>query len=83
MIQPEKRWFDRPRSSRPSRPARRYLDRSAKRLSNGRRVETNKNERSTVREELVDRVRQEIEAGTYDTLIKMEAALDRLLVQFS
>jgi Anti-sigma-28 factor, FlgM len=31
-----------------------------------------------VREELVSRVRREIEAGTYDTLDKFNAALDRL-----
>jgi hypothetical protein len=83
MLQPEKPWFDRRRASRPSRPARRRVERSAKRLSEDRRFEINQNERSTVREELVDRVRQEIKAGTYDTLIKMEAAFDRLLIQFS
>lgn len=30
-----------------------------------------------IREELVSRVRQEIQAGTYDTLERFEAALDR------
>jgi hypothetical protein len=33
----------------------------------------------TVRHELVERVRREIEAGTYDSTEKWEAALDRLL----
>jgi hypothetical protein len=32
-----------------------------------------------IRQELVDRIRLEIEAGTYDTEEKWEAALDRLL----
>jgi anti-sigma28 factor (negative regulator of flagellin synthesis) len=32
-----------------------------------------------IRQELVDRVRKEIEAGTYDTQEKWEAALDSLL----
>jgi Anti-sigma-28 factor, FlgM len=31
-----------------------------------------------VRQDLVARVRQEIQAGTYDTMEKLEAALDRL-----
>jgi hypothetical protein len=31
-----------------------------------------------VRQDLVTRVRQEIQAGTYDTPEKLEAALDRL-----
>jgi len=81
MLQPGKCWFDRQRSPRPSRPARRRLARSANRLSEDRRSEKTRNERSAVREELVDRVRQEIKAGTYDTLMKIEAAVDRLLVQ--
>jgi hypothetical protein len=34
---------------------------------------------ATVRRELVDRVRREIAAGTYDTQEKWEAALDKLL----
>jgi anti-sigma28 factor (negative regulator of flagellin synthesis) len=32
-----------------------------------------------IRKELVERVRREIEAGTYDTPEKWDAALDRLL----
>jgi hypothetical protein len=32
-----------------------------------------------IRQDLVDRVRREIAAGTYDTDVKWEAALDRLL----
>lgn len=32
-----------------------------------------------IRQDLVDRVRKEIEAGTYETEEKWEAALDRLL----
>jgi hypothetical protein len=36
-----------------------------------------------VRSELVERVRREIEAGTYDTPEKWEAALDRLLEHLS
>jgi hypothetical protein len=75
MHQPGKHWFGRHRTSRPSRRDRR---RTA-----GRRLEGNKNEGSNVREELVDRVRQEITAGTYDTLMKMEAAFERLLVQIA
>ena len=38
-------------------------------------------EESPIRWELVNRVRLEIEAGTYDTPEKMEIALDRLLEQ--
>jgi len=34
---------------------------------------------STIRAELVERVRREIAAGTYDTPDKFEAALERLL----
>ena len=36
-----------------------------------------------VRQDLVARVRQEIQAGTYDTPEKMEAALDRLANRLS
>jgi anti-sigma28 factor (negative regulator of flagellin synthesis) len=36
-----------------------------------------------VRQDLVARVRQEIQAGTYDTPDKMEAALDRLAARIS
>ena len=36
-----------------------------------------------VRHDLVARVRQEIQAGTYDTQAKMEAALDRLASRLS
>jgi hypothetical protein len=32
-----------------------------------------------IRTELVDRIRREIQAGTYDTPEKWEAALDRML----
>jgi anti-sigma28 factor (negative regulator of flagellin synthesis) len=32
-----------------------------------------------IRTELVDRIRREIAAGTYDTPEKLEAALDRML----
>jgi anti-sigma28 factor (negative regulator of flagellin synthesis) len=35
-----------------------------------------------VRQELVARIRQEIQAGTYDTAEKFEAALERLTAQF-
>jgi len=95
MLQPGKHWFGRHRSSRPLRAARRQWDpgapgshwrrigRLAHRLLEDRRLEGNKNERLTVRKELVDRVRQEITAGTYDTLMKMEAAFERLLVQMA
>jgi len=34
-----------------------------------------------IRKELVERIRREIEAGTYDTPEKMEKALERLLEQ--
>jgi negative regulator of flagellin synthesis FlgM len=34
-----------------------------------------------IRHDLVARVRQEILAGTYDTNAKLEAALERMLVQ--
>ena len=34
-----------------------------------------------VRQELVARIREEIEAGTYDTAEKFEAALERLTTQ--
>jgi len=34
-----------------------------------------------VRQELVARIRQEIQAGTYDTVEKFEAALERLTAQ--
>jgi negative regulator of flagellin synthesis FlgM len=34
-----------------------------------------------IRHDLVTRVRQEILAGTYDTNAKLEAALERMLVQ--
>jgi Anti-sigma-28 factor, FlgM len=34
-----------------------------------------------VRQELVARIRQEIQAGTYDTAEKFEAALERLTAQ--
>jgi hypothetical protein len=36
-----------------------------------------------IRQELVDRVRREIAAGTYDTPEKLEVALERMLDQFS
>ena len=36
-----------------------------------------------IRSDLVERVRKEIEAGTYDTPEKWEAALDRLLEHLS
>ncbi len=83
MLQPGKHWFGRHRKSRPSRRDRRRSACSANCFSDGRRLEGNKNEGSNVREELVDRVRQEITAGTYDTLMKMEAAFERLLVQIA
>ena len=38
-----------------------------------------KKEEAEIRTELVERVRKEIAAGTYDTQEKWEAALDRLL----
>jgi hypothetical protein len=38
-------------------------------------------EESTIRWDLVQRVRREIAAGTYDTPEKMEIALSRLLEQ--
>jgi anti-sigma28 factor (negative regulator of flagellin synthesis) len=36
-----------------------------------------------VRQDLVARVRQEIEAGTYDTPDKLEAAVDRLAARLA
>ena len=41
--------------------------------------EAKKKKEPAIRQELVDRVRREIEAGTYDTPEKWEAALDCLL----
>ncbi len=40
---------------------------------------SSKLEDTGIRKDLVDRVRQEIQAGTYDTQEKWDAALDRLL----
>jgi hypothetical protein len=40
---------------------------------------TQQREERPIRWDLVERVRREIEAGTYDTPEKMEVALDRLL----
>jgi hypothetical protein len=43
------------------------------------RTKSSKTEETGIREQLVARIRSEIEAGTYDTPKKWEAALDRLL----
>jgi hypothetical protein len=43
--------------------------------------ENNCREERPIRWELVERVRREIAAGSYDTPEKMEIALDRLLEQ--
>jgi negative regulator of flagellin synthesis FlgM len=43
------------------------------------RNNTNKLEEKGIRKELVQRIRGEIAAGTYDTPEKWEAALDRLI----
>jgi hypothetical protein len=43
------------------------------------RKKSSKTEDTGIREALVARIRSEIEAGTYDTPRKWEAALDRLL----
>jgi hypothetical protein len=43
------------------------------------RATRTKPEEIAIRQELVQRVRQEIQAGTYDTPEKWQAALDRLL----
>ena len=40
---------------------------------------TKKKKETAIRKDLVERVRREIEAGTYDTPDKWHAALDRLL----
>src|SRR3954454_11291921 len=52
-------------------------------VSDGPQVTANKTKRtkrkSGIRQDLVDRVRKEIEAGTYDTPDKWEAVLDRLI----
>jgi len=37
------------------------------------------NQESPVRQDLIDRVRGEIEAGTYDTPERLDAAIDRIL----
>ncbi|MCL2743753.1 MAG: flagellar biosynthesis anti-sigma factor FlgM [Planctomycetaceae bacterium] len=42
-------------------------------------IRSEESESSTVRFELVNRVKKEIAAGTYDTPEKMDIALDRLL----
>jgi anti-sigma28 factor (negative regulator of flagellin synthesis) len=83
MLQPGKRRFGRQRPSRVSRPKRRGLARSAIRILEDRRLAGSKSDRSIIREELVDRVRQEITAGTYDTRLKMEAAFERLLIEMA
>jgi hypothetical protein len=43
------------------------------------RKKPRKTEETGIRKELVERVRREIEAGTYDTQEKWDAALDSLL----
>ena len=46
-------------------------------MKNDKKQESGKDK--GIRRDLVDRVRREIEAGTYDTPEKWDAALDRLL----
>lgn len=66
-----------PRRGRSARrPARRISPRNHA-VMEGRRMNSPPIEQE-VRQELVTRVRQEIQAGTYDTPEKFEAALDRL-----
>lgn len=48
-----------------------------KRMARGKRGARTRDE--AVRPELIERVRQEIAAGTYDSVEKWEAALDQLL----
>lgn len=71
---------NKPRRVRPTqyrRPARMNSTTARDRVVEDRRMSSQPNE-PEVREDLVARVRQEIQKGTYDTPEKLEAALDRL-----
>ena len=73
------------------RPTQRWSrrDRQPRRSANGpmifrqkgRMMEAQSSERPGIRQELVARVRREIDDGAYDTLAKLEVALERLLIQ--
>jgi hypothetical protein len=52
-------------------------------LKKQRKKRSDGNKETGIRQELVDRIRQEIAAGNYDTQEKWEAALDRLHARLS
>lgn len=79
MPKPGNRWFRRWHAFRSSHPARRLLPFLTYRRLEGLQMEAKPKEVRIVRKELVERVRREISAGTYDTPAKLEEAFERLL----
>jgi hypothetical protein len=74
------RW-SRLRGASSKRKPRKTKPCSLTRFQEGQRLETNVHQNTSVRQELVVRIRQAIRSGEYDTPAKLEAALERLLTQ--
>ena len=83
MPRPGYRWSRRRRALTKARPVVRTKPCPMIRIQEGRRLKTQVMETHGIRHALVSRVRQEIDAGTYDTIAKLEAAMERLLTHMA
>jgi hypothetical protein len=81
MRQPGDRPFRRRRFGLASRRLGRIGSRPVRLARKEFAMETQPASSAVIRDELVDRVRKEIEAGGYDSAEKLEAAFDRLVAR--